>query len=284
MTTPLEQRWTAFSDDPQGGNPAGVVTGADDLDAMAMQQIAARIGYAETAFITGEGRVRRIRYFSPIAEVPFCGHATIASAVALAVTDGPGLFTFDTPVGPVEITTSSVGTNATASFTSVAPAVQPLAPAQLDTILALIGLGPGALDPTNPPRLAYAGNWHPLIVLADADAFDSFSFDASDARALLDAQGWTATITVLRHKRDDTWEARNIFPVGAIVEDPATGSAAAATGAYLRATGAVVPPARVLIEQGRHVGRPGLLIVDVPREGGITVTGSAVPIGPDLLT
>ena len=54
---------------------------------------------------------------------------------------------------------------------------------------------------------------------------------------------------------------------------------AAATGGYLRATGAVTPPARVLIEQGRHVGRPGLLTVDIPESGGITVSGTAVPIG-----
>ena len=74
------------------------------------------------------------------------------------------------------------------------------------------------------------------------------------------------------------FEARNLFPVGRITEDPATGSAAAAVGGYLRALGAVHPPTRVLIEQGRHVGRPSELTVDIPERGGIVVSGRAVPI------
>lgn len=85
-------------------------------------------------------------------------------------------------------------------------------------------------------------------------------------------------MTVLRRLGALEYEARNPFPVGAIVEDPATGSAAASTGAYLRALGLVVPPTRITIRQGRHLGRPSLLLVDVPASGGITVTGTATPI------
>ena len=68
-------------------------------------------------------------------------------------------------------------------------------------------------------------------------------------------------------------------PVGRITEDPATGAAAAATGGYLRATDAVRPPARILISQGGHVGRPSELTVDIPAVGGIVVSGQAVRIG-----
>ncbi|HEU4466976.1 MAG TPA: PhzF family phenazine biosynthesis protein, partial [Agromyces sp.] len=59
---------------------------------------------------------------------------------------------------------------------------------------------------------------------------------------------------------------------------PATGAAAAAVGGYLRALGAVTPPARVVIAQGRHVGRPSELVVDIPERGGIVVSGTAVAI------
>ena len=86
------ERYSAFSDQPGGGNPAGVVLDATGLDADAMQAIATEVGYSETAFL-----VRRdgpaafaVRYFSPLAEVPFCGHATVATGVALARRDGPG--------------------------------------------------------------------------------------------------------------------------------------------------------------------------------------------------
>jgi PhzF family phenazine biosynthesis protein len=117
-----------------------------------------------------------------------------------------------------------------------------------------------------------------VLVLADTTLFDSFAFDPEAVRRLMDVQGWAATVTILRCIADGEFEARNLFPVGAITEDPATGAAAAAVGAYLRLLGLVEPPSRVLIRQGRHVGRPGLLTVDIPAAGGIVVSGSAVRI------
>ncbi len=90
----------AFAAAPEGGNPAGVVLDAAALDDARMQRIAADLGYPETAFVTArEGRRLRVRYFSPGAEVPFCGHATVATAVALAEADGLGRYTFDTAAG-----------------------------------------------------------------------------------------------------------------------------------------------------------------------------------------
>jgi PhzF family phenazine biosynthesis protein len=278
MTPPAIQRWAAFSDDPDGGNPVGVVLAADDLSDAEMQAIAADVGYAETAFVFGDGRERGIRFFCPVAEVPFCGHATVASAVALAEHLGDGLFVFATPVGRVEIATGTGG-GRRASFTSVEPWVAELPQTDLDAVLDLLGLARDDLDPGHPPRLAFAGNPHPLLVIAEQTVFDGFAFDPLRARALMDAAAWPATIIVLHELGDGEWEARNVFPVGTITEDPATGAAAAATGAYLRATGAVAPPARVRIHQGRHVGRPGLLEVGIPVGGGITVTGAAVRIG-----
>ncbi|SFS04046.1 phenazine biosynthesis protein PhzF family [Microbacterium sp. cf046] len=275
---PVVQRWAAFSSDPAGGNPAGVVLDADGLPDADMQRIAAEVGYAETAFVAGSGRRRGIRYFSPVAEVPFCGHATVATAIALAEAEGDGMFAFATEVGEVAITTRTDGVVRTASFTSVEPYVEPIDDGALDAVLGLIGAERADLDPAHPPRLAFAGNRHPIIVLADAADFDGFTFDPSAARTLMDTEGWPATIIVLRDLGGQRWEARNIFPVGTLIEDPATGAAAAATGAYLRATGAVRPPAQIVIEQGRHVGRPSELAVDVPATGGITVSGTAVPI------
>ncbi|WP_395245636.1 PhzF family phenazine biosynthesis protein [Agromyces sp. MMS24-K17] len=284
-TDPAVLRYAAFTADPAGGNPAGVVLDATGLDDAAMQAIATEVDYAETAFLVGvdPDGARVIRYFSPIAEVPFCGHATIATAVALAERDGPGTIRFRTPVGEVSIGTTADASGASAAFTSVEPVVVPLPDADLDRVLALLGLGLDDLDEAHPPRLAAAGSPHPVLVLRDAAAFDGFTFDPAEARALMDERGWPATIAVFRKvDADDAggrYEARNVFPVGRITEDPATGSAAAAFGGYLRALGLVDPPARVVIAQGRHVGRPGELVVDVPAAGGVVVTGRAVPIG-----
>ena len=72
----------AFADGPGGGNPAGVVLDAGGLTDSEMLAVAAEVGYAETAFVTEgpTGSDATLRYCSPIAEVPFCGHATIATA------------------------------------------------------------------------------------------------------------------------------------------------------------------------------------------------------------
>jgi len=280
MTSPEIERWTAFSADPAGGNPAGVVLDARGLADADLQRIAAEVGYAETAFVTPGDGDPAIRYFSPDAEVPFCGHATVATALAIAERTGDGTIRFATPVGVVPITTATVDGARSATFTSVEPSVEALPEPALDAVLAVLGLGREDLDPAFPPRLAFAGNRHPVIVVADLDRFDGLAIDGRGARALMDANDWRGSISVLHRAagEDGRWHARNVFPVGTMLEDPATGSAAAAFGGYLRALGIVAPPARVVIEQGRHVGRPGRLTVDIPESGGIAVSGRGARI------
>lgn len=289
MAEPEILRYTAFTADPAGGNPAGIVLDAAGLDDNEMQRIAAEVDYAETAFVLnghrdgadagGEHRgARGIRYFSPIAEVPFCGHATIATAVALAEREGAGVFRFATSVGEVVIETDASDGRVHAAFTSVEPAVEPFPDLVLDELLSLLSLRRADLDDRFPPRIAFAGNRHPVLVLADQTVFDTFTFAPVAMRSLMDVQDWAGTVSVLQELGDGEWEARNLFPVGRITEDPATGSAAASFGGYLRELGLVTTPARITIHQGRHVGRPSVLEVDVPPTGGIVVSGGAVPI------
>ncbi|MFH8251452.1 PhzF family phenazine biosynthesis protein [Microbacterium sp. B2969] len=276
-------RYAAFVDGAEGGgNPAGVVPDAGALTDAEMLAIAAEVGYSETAFLTGpadDGR-RGIRYFSPIAEVPFCGHATIATAVALAEREGTGEFRFATPVGEVVIDTrAAAGGGVEASFTSVDPDVDEVEPGTLDRLLDILGLAPDALAIDFPPRISFAGNRHPILAVERIETFDAFTFDPAALRALMDAEDWAGTVTVMHRRTDEEWEARNPFPVGEITEDPATGSAAAAFGAYLRAFDRVPASGKVVIHQGRHVGRPSVLRVQIPADGGITVSGGAAPIG-----
>jgi PhzF family phenazine biosynthesis protein len=275
-------RYTAFAD-PQagdaGGNPAGVVLDAASLAEDEMLAIAQRVGYSETAFVTGsDGDRIRVRYFSPAAEVPFCGHATVALAVALADREGPKRRVFVTQSGDVVLEAGGSADGVQVAMTSVEPATRPLPDERLTPLLDLLGLVPDDLDPAHPPLEAFAGNWHPVLVLADADLFHQFRFAPAALADLMRRSGWPATVTVLRWVTAGEYEARNLFPVGRITEDPATGSAAASVGAYLREIGAAVPGDRVVVRQGRHVGRPSVLLVDVPAVGGVTVTGGATPI------
>ncbi len=280
MHAPEVLRSTAFADGPGGGNPAGVVLDATALDAAAMLAVAAEVGYAETVFVTAvDGDRFTVRYFSPGAEVPFCGHATVALAVAVAEREGPGERVFVTPAGdvPVLATTADDGT-VLVTMTSVEPVVRPIDAVVLGGLLTLLGLVPDDLDPDHPALEAAAGNRNPVLVLRDADLFHQFRFAPALLAPFMRAQGWLGTVTVLRAVGPLEYEARNLFPVGRISEDPATGSAAAAVGAYLRSIGRARAGDRVVIRQGRHVGRPSLLLVDVPASGGIRVTGGATPI------
>jgi PhzF family phenazine biosynthesis protein len=274
-------RLAAFTDIPEGGNPAGVVLDATALDGAAMQAIATDVGYSETAFLTrtGADRTYDVRYFSPAAEVPFCGHATIATAVALAQRDGAGDLILTTKSGPVAVRTQADGEDITATLTSVAPHVAPsLTDDELAPVLAALRWSAADLDPTLPPRIAYAGARHLILAartrerLADLD----YDFDALK-NAMLEHD--LVTVDLVFREDATTFHARNPFPVGGIVEDPATGAAAAAFGAYLRALEVVTPPARVTIHQGDDMGRPSLLLVDLDvGDGGIHVTGRAVQI------
>ena len=114
-------RYAAFTDTPDGGNPAGVVLDASDMTADEILNVAAEVGYSETAFATPrDDGDYDVRYFSPQVEVAFCGHATIATAVALAERHGPGRRVFYTPAGEIPVDTSE---ELVATLTSIVPQV-----------------------------------------------------------------------------------------------------------------------------------------------------------------
>jgi PhzF family phenazine biosynthesis protein len=269
------QRYVAFSDHPDGGNPAGVVLDAAGLSDDRMLAIAAEVGYSETAFLSG----RDIRYFSPLAEVPFCGHATIATAVALAERDGPGEVVLATVSGRVPVRTRrDQHGRILATLTSVAARTADIAPADLQELLASLGWDGADLDPALPPRIGYAGAWHPVIAAATRQRLTALDYDFDRLAALMAARDWT-TIQLVWREADTLFHSRNPFPPGGVVEDPATGAAAAALGAYLRDLRLVPLPATITIRQGEDLGRPGRLTVDIPADRArIEVTGTAVPI------
>jgi PhzF family phenazine biosynthesis protein len=273
-------RYTAFSDTPDGGNPAGVVLDATGLDDDAMQEIAAEVGYSETAFLfPDDDGLPELLYFSPRAEVAFCGHATIATAVALAERQGPGALTFRTRGGEVPVIVEEQDSRLMATLTSLVPRVSALAQADLDEILATLGWAHAEVDPALPPRVAFAGIYHPVIGAATRERLAALDYDFERLGALMAARDWTTVQLVWREDRA-TFHARDPFPPAGVVEDPATGAAAAALGGYLRALRLVDPPAHLTVLQGEDMGRPSTLVVDVPagEDSGIRVGGAAVPL------
>ncbi len=278
MTAGTLYRLSAFSSHPEGGNPAGVWIG-DTLPAPdAMQQIAADVGFSETAFIApSSGKDRTVRYFSPEAEVTFCGHATIAAGVVLGETEGDGTYRLATAVGEVPVDVRMRGVIREASLTSVAPRHTGASDALVGEALLALGWKQSDLDRTIPPAKAYAGAWHLVLAAADAHRLATLNYDFNQLKTLMLGEGLT-TLQLVWRERPTIFHSRNPFPVGGVVEDPATGAAAAALGGYLRDAHLVSVPTTLLIRQGEAMGRPSRLTVEIPAEGGIVVTGTAVPI------
>jgi len=276
-------RLAAFTRNPEGGNPAGIALLDAHPDDATMLAVAADIGYSETAFLVPDGpRRHRVRYFAPITEVSFCGHATIAAGVVLAERDGPGPFTIVLANGtevPVDTQRDPDGA-VVATLTSPPPSVDPIDEADLTALLSALRWDRTALDPALPASVAWAGARHPILPAASRPQLASLDYDFDALADLMAQRDWT-TVDLVWRQTASRWHARNAFAIGGVVEDPATGAAAAAFGGWLRHHGLVELPATVTIEQGVDLGRPSLISVQIdPGRTGIRVSGHAVPLAP----
>jgi PhzF family phenazine biosynthesis protein len=274
-------KYVAFSNDPAGGNPAGVVLDATGVDAPTMLRTAADLGFSETAFVvpSDDGSLG-VRYFSPLTEVPFCGHATIATAVAYAERHGIGALKLRTKAGPVSVSTRAADDGTVvATLVSVPPRSVPIEDGDVQELLAALRWSADDLDPALPARAAYAGAWHPVIGAASRARLSDLDYDMPALAELMRHKSWD-TVNLVWRESGTVFHARNPFPPGGVVEDPATGAAAAALGGYLRELGLVPTPTTVTVYQGDDMGRPSRIIVHIPAaaDSGIEVTGTAVEL------
>lgn len=269
-------RMAAFSDTPSGGNPAGVWVGDRLPDAETMQRIAAEVGFSETAFVApAHGQERQVRYFSPEAEVSFCGHATIATGAVLGREAEATTFRLHTAAGVVPVTVKPGDGRHLVSLTSVDTRYEPASDSIVDDALRALRWGRADLDTSIPPALAYAGAWHLVLAVSARGRLASLDYDFAMLKEQMLRLGLT-TLQLVWRGHENRFHSRNPFPVGGVVEDPATGAAAAALGGYLRDAAIIATPAQFEVRQGDEIGRPSLLNVTVPPVGGVTVTGAAV--------
>jgi PhzF family phenazine biosynthesis protein len=276
-------RYAAFTEDGRGGNPAGVVLDATCLDEAQMLAIAEAIGYSETAFVfPGNAGAHKVRYFSPLAEVAFCGHATVATAIALAQRNGIGDLTFDTMAGPVEVSTVLENGQVSATLTSVPTRTRRVDDLTLGRALAALHWTGEDVDPRYPPHVAFAGNEHLVLAATTAERLANLDYDFDALASLMAELRWT-TVCLFRPLAPTEFEVRNPFPPGGVVEDPATGAAAAALGGYLRDLRLVPVDSRLVLHQGHHMGRPSRLVVDLAvtsRSVRVTGTATRLPLSP----
>ena len=274
-------RYAAFTRDGEGGNPAGVVLDASGLDASQMLAMAAEVGYSESAFLVpraDEPNVYDVRYFSPLDEVPFCGHATIASAIALVERSPADELIFHTPVGFVSVSTRTTKSGLVAELTSVSPRVATPDPELVSATLDALHWSAADLDPAYPVMLANAGAEHLILVTRTRERLAALDYDFEALAAIMKEHD-LITLQLIWPESRKRYHARNPFPPGGVVEDPATGASAAAFGGYLRELGKIGQTAKFTIIQGVDMGRPSEITVNVIEgEPGVRVSGAGARI------
>ena len=269
------QKIAAFSDGNTGGNPAGVFIAESHPSEAEMRQIAADVGFSETAFAAPVDDGFRVRYFSPESEVPFCGHATIALGAALAIKEGDGIFKL--VLNDADITVEGHQQDGVISAALQSPPTHSgeASPQLVTAVLNLLGYTQDDLDPRIPPARMNGGAEHIVLALKTREALAAMEYDLAAGRELMNREG-IVTITLVYTETPQLFHTRNPFASGGVYEDPATGAATAAFAGYLRD---IEWPHNSVIDivQGEDMGMRSLLRAEIsPTKGSsIRISGTA---------
>jgi len=294
MTKLNYQVFDVFTDKALAGNPLAVVLDTSSLGTEQMQRIAREFNLSETVFVLPPENLAhraRIRIFTPDYEMPFAGHPTVGSAIALASIDGidTGIFVLEEKIGPVRCAVSRQGHLRFAEFDlpmlpqSVRLEVEP------EIVAAALRLDPQDVGFENHRISAWSAGV-PYVAVPVRDL-------AAAARARLNNDAWMQfapqkgpdqvasayvyTRETLGH--DMSFHSRMFVPGNPSYEDPATGSAAAAfAGVVVHFDQPIDGSSQVWIEQGIEMGRPSSIRLELEMEQGslhrARIGGNAVKV------
>jgi trans-2,3-dihydro-3-hydroxyanthranilate isomerase len=251
------------------GNPLAVVLDADGLDAKAMQAIAREFNLPETVFVypaSDRGRRARVRIFTPARELPFAGHPTVGTAVLLAHLDGGAgsrEIVLEEGVGPVTCLVHPGSGGGSAGFDIPRPPERLGAVRDAARLAAALGLKASDLGCENfVPENWSAGNAFSFVPVRGLEAIGRARPDMARWGEAFGAGDPPGAFLFCREVADpqNSFHARMFAPAMGIIEDPATGSAAAAFAGVLAASAGLADGRHAFaIEQGHEMGRPSLL-------------------------
>ncbi len=252
----------AFTSEPLSGNAAGLIPDAEGLNAEQMRAIARELAASETAFLLPSREAdRRIRYFTPTGEIDLCGHATVAAHVWLAevgrLTDG--VHTLETNVGVLDIELDDGVVWMTQDVAEVTRCE-----IDYDRLASALGIEPATLADIGsdlPLATASTGLGFLVVPVNFLSALSEADPDLGAIEALTDELDVTGlyAFTFDTLEGDSTLHGRMFAPAIGVDEDPVTGTASGAVGAYLRDVDAFEGelPEELIFEQGHFVDRPG---------------------------
>lgn len=277
-----------FTEQIFGGNPVAVFPDAEGLSDDEMQKIAREMNLSETTFVlppTDKRADVRVRFFAPMAELPFAGHPTVGTHVVLASLGkheitGPVTRIFQqVAIGtlPVDLITDGQGRTDRAVMTQGEARHGEVYEDKAKLALAL-GLEPGDLHPDLPAQVFSTGLPGLIVPIKSLDAIQRISLNVGVLNEICRSMSVTGVEVFTKETADKAHHAhvRNFDPLLGVMEDPATGSMAGALGAYLLAHNVLeyekeMSTTHMVIEQGFEIDRPSLIEVEVDvREGKIT--------------
>jgi trans-2,3-dihydro-3-hydroxyanthranilate isomerase len=289
-----------FTDRPFGGNPLAVFPDAEGLTSEDMQRLAREMNLSESTFVLppqASGADFKVRIFTPTAEMPFAGHPVVGTHWALAhlgrvdlrepVTQvcfelGVGVLPADLYVSGGEVE-RVVMTQDRPAFLTVLEDPTDLAEGLGLAAEAIIQTGlPVQIVSTGVPQMMV-----PVRSLAEVQALGGDKLNVSALNRVCDALG-TKCVMVFAfetERPESTVHVRMFAPLLGVPEDPATGSANGALGAYLvhhRAIPVAEPTTHILSEQGAEMGRPSTIYIEVDSAAGeieaVRVGGQVAPV------
>jgi len=267
--------YDVFTDRAFGGNQLAVFPDATGLDPNQLQAIAREFNFSETTFVyppKDPAHTALVRIFTPTMEVPFAGHPTIGTALALHALGDKDQMVLELGVGPIPCNIN----DGFASFTTSA-ALERLAQPPIDLVARALSLSTTQIKvTTHAPTQASLGL---AFVVTELDTVTSLSNCMTDIAAFREgAKAYPSGIDFAQfvYVRDgDTLHARMFAPLDNIPEDPATGSASATLAALLHET--LGTSQDLTITQGVDMGRPSRILA---RTAGdpvqVTISGQAV--------
>lgn len=271
--------YDVFTDRPLAGNPLAIVLDAQGLDDAAMQAIAREFNLSETVFVAparNPAHAAAIRIFTPDYELPFAGHPTVGTAIALAerrentAGDAAALLVLEEKIGDVRCVVTHGEGAAFAEFDLPQLSERLDFAPDVEAIAAALGLGPHEIGFENHrPGLWSAGVPYVTVPVAGLKAMDALRFDGPEWLSLAPrrASGEPACAYVYCRETvhgDSAFHARMFVPGPPVYEDPATGSAAAAfSGAIAHFDRPPDGSHRCWIEQGIEMGRPSRIRLEI---------------------
>jgi trans-2,3-dihydro-3-hydroxyanthranilate isomerase len=266
-----------FADRPLAGNGLAVVDSADDVSEETMLALAKETRLSETTFVQSaraEGADYRNRIWDPHEELPFAGHPSLGTAVAVARWRGLDRANFvqETAAGlqPIDVEEQNGGWSASMlqNEAEFGPEIE------REAVMAAVGLRPEDAHPELPPQVVSTGMPHVMAPVAGHEVLARALPDYSTIYELSEPHGSMVIYLVWCEPDRSEARARSFTRTAEMGEDPATGSAAGPLGAYLsERTGCE----RVVIRQGEEMGRPSVLEVEM-EDGRPRVAGGVIPV------